>query len=267
MIRYWEEKLSPSNQHLKQNKKGEIFLDKGLHAPCFILVRPQMAENIGMAARAMMNCGIFELRLVAPRESPTDEKALSASSGADVILHQARVFETLSEAVSDLTFLVATTARARDMEKKVLTAEETMPFLAQQIGNGEKVGILFGCERTGLLNDELALADNLLTIPLNPAHTSLNLSQAVLLIGYEWLKASRKPIIEIEQLQPLQASKEELIQLFERFDQVLNEYGYYRWPLKKPRMRRNLNNIFIKACLTKQEVRTLHGVLNTLTHK
>ncbi len=257
--------MSLLNQHLKRNKKGEVILDKGLRAPCFILVRPQMAENIGMAARAMMNCGVFDLRVVAPRESPTNEKAFSASSGAELILQQAQVFETLSQAVSDLNFLIATTARARDMEKKVLTAEENMPILLRHIKNGEKVGILFGCERTGLLNDELALADNLLTIPLNPAHTSLNLSQAVLLVGYEWLKALQAQSENSAKIQPSLASKEELVQFLERFEKILDEKGYYRWSLKKPRMRRNLNNIFVKAGLTKQEIRTLHGVLNTLT--
>ncbi len=255
------------SQHLKMNKKGSFLENKGLNAPCFILVRPQMAENIGMAARAMMNCGVFDLRLVAPRESPTDEKALSASSGADLILRRSRIFETLSQAVADLNFLLATTARARDMEKTVLTAQEAMPLLVQRIKSGEKGGILFGCERTGLLNDELALADQLLTIPLNPAHTSLNLSQAVLLTGYEWLKAFQTSQPKPEKSQPAMATKEELTQFLDRLENVLDERGYYRLALKKPRMRRNLNNIFVKAGLTEQEVRTLHGVLNTLTHK
>lgn len=241
-----------------------LAFEKQKAAPCFILVRPQMAENIGMAARAMMNCGIDEMRLVCPRESPLDAKALSASSGAERILKSAQIFHSLSEAVQDLTYVVATTARDRDMVKPVQTADQAMSMLHEKSQKGHRTGILFGCERTGLLNEELALADNLLTIPLNPEHTSLNLSQAVLLVGYEYFKLCQASVFETVKEKNTPASKEEIARLLAYLEDLLQARGYFRLADKKPRMLLNLNNIFVRADLTEQEVRTLHGVLNHL---
>ena len=157
-------------------------------APAVILVRPQMAENIGMVARAMMNCCLSELRLVHPRESHLCAKAVSASSGAQEILEHATVYETLDEALADTEFVLATTARPRDMTKPVLHPEKAIELCSQKIGNNEKVAILFGAERTGLENSEVIMADGIIEIPLNPKHSSLNLSQAVLLVGYTWFR-------------------------------------------------------------------------------
>jgi len=233
--------------------------------PVFILVRPQMAENIGMAARAMMNCGIYDLRVVAPRESPFDEKAFAASSGADPILRETKVYPTLEEAVADLNFVLATTARPRHVSKQVFEASQMQKVFENTSMSLSKIGILFGCERTGLENEELECADALLTIPLNPEHTSLNLSQAVLLVGYECLKSVASGQLKSAQTpeNPL-ANKADIQMFLDKLNEALTEKGYYRLVDKRPKMQQNLDNIFLKAGLSKQEVQTLHGVLKSL---
>ena len=249
----------------KRNKSLSLLKEKGAFAPIFILVRPQMAENIGMVARAMMNCGLYDLRLVQPKALPTDEKALAASSGADPILKGTEVFDSLEEALSDLNCVVATTARPRDVEKDVLTVEEFSDLLPQMEKNGEKVGILFGCERTGLENEELTLADKIITIPLNSEHSSLNLSQAVLLVAYECMKGSLKKSELKKERVP--ASKKELDAFLVRFEKLMDDIRYFRIDEKRPRMLRNLNATFVRASLTSQEIKTWHGVLNSLERK
>ena len=252
-----------------QNKRQKDFWElksKMPPMPVFILVRPQMAENIGMAARAMMNCGIYDLRIVAPRALPTDEHALSASSGADVILKNATVFDTLDDAVADLSYVFATTARTRDLAKKVVTTQALNAEFSNLDIPLSNVGVLFGCERTGLENAELASADALLTIPLNPEHTSLNLSQAVLLVGYACLNAiSTDGCKQAQTPENLRATKVEVASFLEKLDSILTQNGYYWLAEKRPKMKQNLDNIFFKASLTAQEVRTLHGVLKFLT--
>ena len=238
---------------------------KGAAAPVFILVRPQMAENMGMAARAMMNCGLYQMRIVAPRDNPKCEKALRASSGADEILLNARVFDSLEEACSDLTCLFATTARIRDMVKPVYTAESAVPRLAEQLEKGGRTGILFGPERTGLENDEVAFTDGIIEIPLNPEHTSLNLSQAVLLVGYECFKGLLLKRISVAHETDVPATKSEMDMFLTHLETLLQERDYFKIADKKPRMLRNLTNIFTRNALTAQEIRTLHGVLNALT--
>lgn len=254
------------NQKKRQKDLNEL-KQKAPHTPVIILVRPQMAENIGMTARAMMNCGLYDLRVVAPREMPTDEKAYSASSGADSILKNAKVYNTLMEAVGDLQYVLATTARARHLSKPVLYASDIGKFLSQTNCDCSHIGILFGCERTGLENSELEAANMLLTVPLNPEHTSLNLSQAVLLVCYECQKALRSKLslasAQITEPNP-QATKQEIALLLEKLNLLLEERGYYSIADKRPKMQQNLDNIFQKASLTSQEVRTMHGVLNTL---
>ena len=153
--------------------------------PAIILVNPQMAENVGMSARAMMNCGLYEMRIVAPRENHLSEKAIAASSGADKILHNAKIYDSTQDAIADLSLVYATTARRRNMIKVVETAEAAACEMSEKANSNVSYGILFGPERTGLHNDDVALADKIIEIPLNPEHCSLNLSQAVLLVGYE----------------------------------------------------------------------------------
>lgn len=247
------------------NEKDVSVHLRGANAPVFILVRPQMAENIGMAARAMMNCGLYQMRIVAPRDNPTCEKAIRAASGAEEILLRAHLYETLEEAMADLSFVFATTARSRDMVKPVYTAQTATSCLAQYISKGLKTGILFGPERTGLENDEVAQANAIIEIPLNPEHTSLNLSQAVLLVGYECFKELLSKEFVIEKEKEVLATKSEIDMFLKHLEELLEKGDYFRISDKKPRMLRNLNNIFTRASLTAQEIRTLHGVLNALT--
>ncbi len=252
----------------KRQKDLAALKGKSPSTPVFILVRPQMAENIGMAARAMMNCGMYDLRVVAPRELPSDERAYAASSGADPILRGAKVYSTLNEAVADLSFVLATTARTRNISKKVVTASQVGSVFESAGVDLSKIGILFGCERTGLENEELACANALLTVPLNAEHTSLNLSQAVLLVGYECLKAVHSGNLKAAATPENPIADKANVQAFlDKLNGLLEEKGYYRLADKRPKMQQNLNNIFLKANLTSQEVRTLYGVLNSLTRK
>lgn len=236
------------------------------NAPCVILVRPQMAENIGMTARAMMNTGLSELRLVLPRENHLSETAIRAASGADAILTQAHVFKTLNEALSDIGCVMATTARRRGMTKPVFSPKEGITHLAEQAVKGSKTAVLFGAERTGLENTELINTDGIIEIPLNPLHCSLNLSQAVLLIGYEYyqnihpfenthLETNGAPI----------ATKAELDIFLNTLETELKNRSYFRFPTKEERMRRNLRNIFTRNQLTQSEIKTLYSVIRDLT--
>lgn len=230
-----------------------------------VCVRPQLAENIGMVARAMMNCGVHSLRLVQPKVNHLAPEAVAASCGAEKILQSASIYPSLAEAVADVQFVCATTARERDMVKPVGTAEQAAQVLRQKELEGQKCALLFGCERTGLENDELACADMLLTVPLNPQHTSLNLAQSVLLVCYEYLKASAAVSLSADRTPP--ASKQELQAFLAYMDNLLEAHNYYRVYTKKPRMKRNLDNIFIRAELTSQEIRTLYGVFHALLEK
>jgi tRNA/rRNA methyltransferase len=231
--------------------------------PAIILVEPQLGENIGTAARAMMNCGLDDLRLVRPRDGWPNDKAVSAASGADRVLATARLYPTVEAAIGDLAHVYASTARDRYMVKRELTprraAEEMRGFLT---AGGEPCGVLFGPERTGLVNDHIALADTVITVPLNPAFSSLNLAQAVMIIGYEWYTASieaRPEHLHTGHSRP--ADKAELLRFFEHFEEALVESGFLRHPDKRPSMTRNLRNLFQRAQCTEQELRTLHGIV------
>jgi tRNA/rRNA methyltransferase len=230
--------------------------------PAIVLVEPQLGENIGTAARAMMNCGLDDLRLVRPRDGWPNDKAVAAASGADSVLAKARLYPSAAAAIGDLAHVWAATARDRYMVKREVTprraAEEMKGFLAA----GEPCGVLFGPERTGLVNDDIALADTVLTVPLNPAFSSLNLAQAVLIVGYEWFTAQAAPppeILHTGHSRP--ASKAELLRFFEHFEEALDDSGFLRHPEKRPSMTRNLRNLFQRAGCTEQELRTLHGVI------
>lgn len=238
-------------------------------APVIILVRPQMAQNIGMVARAMMNCGLYELRLVSPREEHCSDAALSASSGAEDILRKAKVYPTLETATQDLNFILATTARPRGMTKSVYHPTKGIEQIQSHLNNNNKCGILFGAERTGLENHELIMADGIIEIPLNPLHCSLNLSQAVLLIGYEWIQKlqSGTDNSRHETGGSLLATKQELDCFLSFLENHLNQKGYFRFPDKTDRMHRNLRNIFTRNNLTSSEIKTLYGIINNLIRK
>lgn len=236
--------------------------------PFIILVNPQMAENIGMSARAMMNCGLDNLRLVSPREDHLSPKAIAASSNAEEILYNAQVFKNTAEAIADLNMVYASTARHRDQTKAVYNADTAGAEIAKFLPQDIKCGIMFGCERTGLHNDDVCLANAIINIPLNPRHCSLNLSQAVLLVGYEFYKTQiQKPEIKFETNSTILADKDKIIKFLERLDTELEDCGNYRIGEKREKMVINLRNIFTRNLMTEQELNTLYGVINYLTHK
>jgi tRNA/rRNA methyltransferase len=235
--------------------------------PAVVLVRPQLAVNIGMCARAMANFGLDDLRLVNPksgwpRHDEYKDVAYSAAAGAAHILDAARVFDRAEAAIADLHFVYAATARDRGQAKPVLTPAAALPEAAA--AQGQKRGVLFGPERTGLDNDEVALADAILTFPANPAYSSLNLAQAVLLVGYEWFKATHgdaPPAPSVPRALSPPATREMTIAFFEYLEEKLDANGFFKPQGKAPGMKRNLRNIFHRLALTEQDVRTLWGVV------
>jgi tRNA/rRNA methyltransferase len=235
--------------------------------PAIILVEPQLGENIGMVARAMLNCRLGELRLVRPREIWPNEKAVAAASGADRVLDRARLFASTSEAVADLNDVYATTARPRHMTKRVTTPRQAAAEMRAATASGAALGILFGKEAAGLHNDDIALAEVVITVPLNPAFSSLNLGMAVLIVGYEWFAAGESGARATELVMPAEtrpASQAELLGLYEHLEAELDACGFLRNAQSRPSMVRNLRNVFGRSHLTQQEVRTLRGVITCL---
>jgi len=243
-------------------------------APVILLVEPQLVENIGMTARAMMNTGLSELRLVDPRDPwPLGEvhrqRMMAASSGADEILQNAKIFKTLEEAIADLNYIYATTARTHDMTNRIMTPRAATPDMVTRSKNGERIGVMFGRERTGLINDYIVHANAKITIPLNPEFSSLNLAQAVLLIGYEWYQAqdetqARAPADYLYTAGNKPATREEYLNFFNRLEAALDEGGFFVAPEMRPTITRGLQNTLQRAAMTEQEIRTWHGVLSTL---
>ncbi len=230
--------------------------------PAIILVNPQLGENIGTAARAMYNCGLTDMRLVKPRDAWPNERAKAAASGADPVLEKAQLYDTVEEAIADLRHVYATTARDRYMVKRILSPRKGAGEIRNYLGAGEACGILFGPERSGLLNEHIALADTVLNVPLNPAFSSLNLAQAVLLVGYEWfLSGDESPDEQWAVGHSKPATKERLIQFFGHLEEELDKSGFMRSAEKRPSMVRNLRNLFQRAACTDQELRTLHGMV------
>jgi tRNA/rRNA methyltransferase len=238
-------------------------------APVIIFVRPQLGENIGMAARAMLNCGLSRLRLVKPRDGWPNPKAERAASGADVVLDKAELFDTVAEAVADLEHVVATSARNRELSQRILSARRAATEMRGWVGQGEKVGILFGPERTGLENDDMVHADTVLSIPLNPQFSSLNVAQAVLLVAYEWAVAGKAtPEDRMSDHSTRPATKDELGNLFSHLERALDESGFLRNKAMRPAMVNNLRALLQRTAMTEQEVRTFHGVIKYLAkHK
>lgn len=235
-------------------------------APAVVLVTPQLGENIGAAARAMMNCGLADLRLVAPRDGWPNLAAERAAVGALDLMPPVRVFDHLGAAIADLTMVYATTARDRNMVKPIVTARQAATEARAHIVAGGKAGFLFGPERTGLLSDDISLANKLVTVPLNPAFTSLNLGQAVLLIGYEWFQSGdATPPSQLPMGGTLPATQAELQNFFAHVERELDACGFLRNEEARPHMIRNLRAMWQRAQLTEQEVRTLHGMIKELT--
>ncbi|QNT78675.1 RNA methyltransferase [Entomobacter blattae] len=234
-------------------------------SPIIILVRPQLAENIGSVARAMGNGGLFHLRLVAPRDGWPQQRAWRSASGADRILEEAEVFETVDEAIADLHHVMATCPRPRHIIKSVMTARGGACELHSIINRGLKAGILFGPERSGLDNEDMARADSWIRYPLNPDFMSLNLSQAVMIMAYEWwMQNEMTPIKTFVTNETHVATKGELENFMAHLIRELDKSGFLRNEQKKPGMVRNLRHFFQRGEVTEQELRTLHGVVAEL---
>jgi tRNA/rRNA methyltransferase len=237
-------------------------------APAIVLVAPQLAENIGSAARAMLNCGLTDLRLVRPRPSWPHPRAVAAAAGADLVLDRAKIFATTEEAIADLHYVYATTARPREGVKSVVSARAAAEDVKERLGRGERSGYMFGPERTGLENDDVALADAILTVPLNPDFSSLNLAQAVLLAAYEWrILTVDAPARSLAKGRAEAASKKEVLDFFARLESELDDCGFLRNTEMRPIMVRNIRSIFYRAGLMAHEARTLHGILTGLTQR
>ncbi|MEM6383864.1 MAG: RNA methyltransferase [Pseudomonadota bacterium] len=243
--------------------------------PVAILVEPQLGENIGMVARAMGNFGWRVLRLVRPRDGWPSAKATATASSARAIVENAQLFETLDAALADLTLVYATSARKHDLVKPVIGPAEAAASACGHLSEDDqcRVGYVFGREAWGLTNDEVALCDDILTLPVDPQCASLNISQAALVCAYEWRRHASQTMgrtSESDQLPlgaadrgPL-ATKAELIAFFEHLEGLLDERGFFHPPEKRDRMVRNLRSIYQRPQLTAQEVRTLRGVLASL---
>ena len=235
--------------------------------PVIVLVGPQLGENIGAAARAMLNCGLVELRLVAPRDGWPNERAQAMATGASrEIVDRATVFETTAEAVADLHRVYAATARRRDLLKPAIGPGELATEVRGCAAQGLRSGVLFGPERAGLDNDDVALASHIVHIPLNPEYSSLNLAQAVLLVAHAWFEAEAgNPAAAAgpKSTTPL-ATAAQLVNLFEHLEQELDASGFLRVAEKRGIMVRNLRSILHRADLREHEVRALHGVVSSL---
>jgi tRNA/rRNA methyltransferase len=235
-------------------------------APIIILVEPQLGENIGAAARVMANFGLRRLRLVKPRDGWPNIQARRAASGADRVLDEAELYDTLDAAIADCTLVLATTARAHDQAKPVISPEAAATLLAPRVAAGESVAVMFGRERYGLENDEVALADRIVTFPVNPAFASLNLAQAVALIAYEWFKLAcggTLPFAMPQKSSP--AGKEQVQAFFAHLERQLDAIEYFRPLEKRATMLVNLRNIFARMQPTQQDIQTLHGIVVALT--
>ena len=235
------------------------------NSPVVILVRPQLADNVGACARAMANGGLFHLRLVAPRDGWPQEKAWRTASGADRLLDHATVHETVADAVADLHRVFATCPRPRHIVKPVLTARGAAAELRAITSAGLRTGLLFGPERAGLDNDDMACADALVRYPLNPAFMSLNLAQAVMVMAYEWWSAGdATPPRTLMTNETQVATKDRLDNFLAHLVDQLDACGFLRNLPKRPGMVRNLRHLFQRGEVTDQELRTLHGVVTEL---
>lgn len=274
---YWARRVLRKLRHgiRRAHIQGSAFAGVG-ETPAILLMEPQLADNVGMVARAMANFGLDELRLIAPRDGWPNEKARIAASGANHVIDDATAFPSLNEAIGDLNWLAATTARQRDLRKPVMTPIEAVAEMRARIEKGERCGVLFGRERNGLETSEVANADALVMIPVNASFASLNLAQAVLILGYEWMRGSAQQSLGrvTTYESPIEAglnlgadrpaTKEELLGFFEHLEAELDRLGYFNPPYKRESVVRNLRTMLSRMGGTEQEVRTLRGIVATL---
>ena len=234
-------------------------------APAFVLVRPQMGENIGAAARAMLNFGLDHMRIVAPRDGWPNPAAVAMASGAGRVLDAALLSPDLPDALADCSFVFATTARERDMTKPVYTPEAAMQLASEKIAAGERVAVLFGPERAGLENDDISRANAIISVPVNPDFASLNLAQCVLLLSYEWQRQvgeMGQPAAQVTKSE--WASGLEVEKLAEHFEQRLDTAGFFLPETKAASMKVHLRNLWSRMPLTKADVQMLHGTMRQM---
>lgn len=236
-------------------------------SPAVILCEPQLGENIGAAARAMANFGLWDLRLVNPRDGWPNERAVAAASKADHVIARVQVFQTTAEAIADLSLVYATTARRRDLQIPVLGPEEGSRNIVSHIAGGVGAGLLFGRERWGLYNEEVALCDAIVTLPVEAAFASLNIAQAVLVMAYEWRRQSGADELLFGDNLMEAASKGEMVGMFEHLEEALDRAGFFTAPDKRPTVVNNLRTMLGRADFSAQEVRTIRGVISALDRK
>lgn len=236
--------------------------------PCIILVSPTLSQNIGSAARAMLNFDLQEMRLVNPKAEWLNKEARSLAADADPVLENAKTFTTLEEALQDIQVCYATTARPRDLNKEVMTPRQAAQEIQMLQKKGSKVALLFGSEKCGLDNDMIALAHKIITIPLNPTFTSINLAQSLVILAYELFQGGEVTSLAdpLWQRQEDIAAYDELLGLLHHLESELEMSGYFRVDHKKPVMNRTLHNIFSRANLSSQEIRSLRGVISSLVN-
>ena len=236
--------------------------------PVFILVRPQLGENIGGAARAMLNFGLDRMRLVDPRDGWPNPRAAATASGAGGVLDRAGLFPGIAEAVADCDFVFATTARGRELVKEIVTPERGMAMARAMVAEGRRVGFMFGPERAGLENEDLVHANAIITVPVNTEFYSLNLAQCVLLLAYEWRRQGVSvPPSVLDLARTELANRTEVQRLADHFEDRLEAAGFFFPPDKAPGMKVNLRNMWGRLGLTRAEVQTLHGMLRQIAWK
>ena len=236
--------------------------------PAFILVRPQMGENIGAAARAMLNFGLERMRIVDPRDGWPSPKANAMASGAGRVLDQAGIFATVQEAIADCDYVFATTARGRELTKPIMTPERAMEHTRALTAAGKRVAVLFGPERAGLENEDIVLANAIVIVPVNPEFASLNLAQCALLMAYEWRRQTAEVVPEVMAMARTEfASQIEVEKLGDHFEARLHDAGFFFPESKVDGMKLNLRNMWSRLGLTRAEVQTFHGMLRQIAFK
>ena len=276
---FWARRVLRKLRHgIRRASQSGAPPELGRAAPVVVLIRPQLADNIGRVARAMANFGLEELRIVDPRDGWPNEKARIAASGANFIIDAAQSYATFDQGVAGLNWVCATSARQRDLAKPVLTPEQAIAEMRERLAAGQRCGILFGPERNGLETLEIANADALVMAPVNPNFASLNLAQAVLLSSYEWMKqaggGTLGRVTTYEQpVQPglrlrgsVPAGKDDLLALFDHLEAELEAQGFFSSPEKRPSVMQNIRSMFTRMGATEQEIRTLRGIVKALVH-
>jgi tRNA/rRNA methyltransferase len=236
--------------------------------PSFILVQPQMGENIGGAARAMWNFGLDRMRIIAPRDGWPNQRAVAMASGAGRLLDEALIYENTPDALADCNYIFATTARHRGLTKPIMTPERAMEHARALIAQGQKVGVMFGPERAGLANEDVARANAIISVPVNPDFASLNLAQCVLLTAYEWRRQTSDAAPEVMEMAKTEFAPDiEVQKLGDHFEQRLEETGFFFPEAKATGMKLNLRNMWARLPMTRADVQMLHGILRQLMRK